>query len=298
MAELMKGETWADACKLVRGVPRFAYPIVVEVKADEIRCRVYRAFDGNIEFESYAGKPLHNLESFAHVFSLMFKAKGLTELDLGVLVNGNFNDSYRWVRSSKGWPQEKLDKKTGKIAPALTADMVEFIVFDLPGDTREFDLRLVDIDFAADGLRHYGLRATRPARAIAYSADEALAWYRHFRERGHEGAMGKTLDHLYERRRTFGWMKIKPKMDFDGEVIGINEAVSESGEPLGRAGSLTVRMADGSIAQPAGIPHTLGQLIWNNQAEYLGQWTENECMEMDRRGGYRHPVFNRFREAK
>lgn len=31
MAELMKGETWADACKLVRGVPRFQYPIIVEV---------------------------------------------------------------------------------------------------------------------------------------------------------------------------------------------------------------------------------------------------------------------------
>ena len=298
MAELMKGETWADACKLVRGVPRFQYPIIVEVKADEIRCRVYRAHGGGIEFESYAGKPLHNLESFAPFFKLLFNDKRIDELDVGVLVNGNFNDSYRWVRSSKGWPLEKLDKKTGKIAPALTADMVQFIVFDLPGDPRPFDLRLPDIDFACQGLVHYGLRATRPVRNIAHNEQQALAWYAKYREMDFEGAMGKTLDHLYERRRTFGWMKIKPKMDFDGVVTGINEAFSEAGEPLGRAGSLTVRMADGSTAQPAGIPHGLGRLIWENQAEYMGQWVEAECMERDRKGGYRHPVFDRFREDK
>lgn len=297
-AHLMKGETFEEACKLVRGKPRFEYPIVVEIKADEIRCRVYRAHGGGIEFESYAGKPLHNLESFAAQFKLMFDAMGIDELDVGVLVNGNFNDSYRWTRSSKGWPKEKLDKKTGKIAPALTADMVQFIVFDLPGDTREFVNRLPDIDFACRGLVHYGLAATRPLRAVAHSEQEALALYAGYREMGYEGAMGKTYSHLYERRRTFGWMKIKPKMDFDGVVIGINEATSEAGEPLSRAGSLTVRMADGSTAQPAGIPHGLGRLIWENQAEYLGQWTENECMERDRKGGYRHPIFNRFREDK
>ena len=35
MAQLMKGETWSDACKLVRGQPRFQYPVMVEAKRSE-----------------------------------------------------------------------------------------------------------------------------------------------------------------------------------------------------------------------------------------------------------------------
>ena len=173
MAQLMKGETWSDACKLVRGQPRFQYPVMVEAKADEIRCRVYKS-GGEILFESYAGKPLCNLAGFAVQFQLMMHHAHLTELDVGVLVNRNFNDSYRWVRSAKGFPQEKLDKGTGKVAPALTSEMVEFILFDLPESQKPFIDRLRDIDFAASGLRHYGLRCTRPARALAQTPGEVL----------------------------------------------------------------------------------------------------------------------------
>lgn len=297
MAQLMKGETFADACKLVRGQPRFQYPVMVEAKADEIRCRVYKS-GGEVLFESYAGKPLCNLDGFAVQFQLMMHHAHLTELDVGVLVNGNFNDSYRWVRSAKGFPQEKLDKGTGKVAPALTSEMVEFILFDLPESQKPFVDRLPDIDFAASGLRHYGLRCTRPARALAQTPEEVLDWYADFRAGGYEGAMAKTLDHVYARRRTFDWMKIKPKETFDGKITGFNEAVSETGAPLGRVGSINVECADGSTAAPAGIAHGLGRTLWEDQAKYIGQWIEFSCMERDRQGGYRHPIYDRFREDK
>lgn len=297
MAQLMKGETFQDACKLVRGQPRFQYPVMVEAKADEIRCRVYKS-GGTVLFESYAGKPLCNLDGFAVQFQLMMHHAHLTELDVGVLVNGNFNDSYRWVRSAKGFPQEKLDKETGKVAPALTSEMVEFILFDLPESQKPFVDRLPDIDFAASGLRHYGLRCTRPARALAQTPEEVLDWYADFRAKGYEGAMAKTLGHVYTRRRTFDWMKIKPKETFDGRITGFNEAVSEAGELLGRVGSINVECADGSTASPAGIAHGLGRTLWEDQAQYLGQWIEFSCMERDRQGGYRHPIYDRFREDK
>lgn len=297
MAELMKGETFKDALKLVRGKPRFEYPLIVEEKADEIRCRVHRV--GNrVEFLSYADKPLHNLNLFEQEFRVFMDTTGIHELDVGVLVNGNFNDSYRYTRSSSGVPKEKFDKKTQTTAPALHPDMVQFIIFDLPQNTKPFVDRMVDIDFAADGLRHYGLNCFRPARALC--ENEAQVWeaYARYRALGKEGAMGKTLDHLYERRRTFGWMKIKPSEDHDGQITGFNEAVSETGEPLGRVGSINVTCADASTASPSGIPHGLGRELWENQHKYIGQWIEFYCMERDRKGGYRHPIYNRFREDK
>lgn len=297
MSQLMKGETFEEACKLVRGKPRFEYPVMVEAKADEIRCRVYRS-GGETLFESYAGKPLCNLAGFAVQFQLMMHHAHLTELDVGVLVNGNFNDSYRWVRSAKGFPQEKLDKGTGKVAPALTSEMVEFILFDLPESQKPFVDRLPDIDLAASGLRHYGLRCTRPGRELCHTGRDVLMAYEYFRSRGYEGAMAKTLDHVYARRRTFDWMKIKPKETFDGKITGFNEAVSETGAPLGRVGSINVECTDGSTAAPAGIAHGLGRTLWEDQARYVGQWIEFSCMERDRQGGYRHPIYDRFREDK
>ena len=110
--------------------------------------------------------------------------------------------------------------------------------------------------------------------------------------------MAKTLDHVYARRRTFDWMKIKPKETFDGKITGFNEAVSETGAPLGRVGSINVECADGSTAAPAGIAHGLGRTLWEDQAKYIGQWIEFSCMERDRQGGYRHPIYGRFREDK
>lgn len=309
MAQLMKGETFKDALKLVRGQPRFEYPLIVEEKADEIRCRVRWSREvpgGKVTFESYAGKPLHNLEHFEPMFWAYFRAvhpmpdnlHHCTEFDVGVLVNGNFNDSYRYTRSSSGLPKEKFDKKTQTTAPALFPEMVQFIIFDLPENQKPFIDRMIDIDFAADGLRHYGLNCIRPARS--HCTDEAQVWeaYARYRTLGKEGAMGKTLHHTYQRRRTFDWMKIKPSEDHDGQITGFNEAVSESGQPLGRVGSINVTCADGSTAAPSGIPHALGKELWENQSRYVGQWIEFYCMERDRQGGYRHPIYHRFREDK
>lgn len=298
MAQLMKGETFKDALKLVRGKPRFEYPIMVEVKADEIRCQVIRRVPGVVEYLSYSGKPLHNLEFLTPAVELLCKDLGICELDVGIEVNGNFNDSYRWTQSSSGIPKEKFDKKTQRTSPALDVGMVKVILFDLPGSTKPFVDRLPDIDFAASGLRHYGLNCTRPARALALNEAEVWRIYNEYRELGHEGAMGKTVFHAYSRRRTYDWMKIKPSEDHDGQITGFNEAVSLEGEPLGRVGSINVTCADGSTAAPSGIPHDLGRELWENQGKYVGQWIEFYCMEIDRAGGYRHPIYHRFREDK
>ena len=162
--QLMKGETWKDALKLVRGKARFTYPIYVEVKADEIRCRVlYRREEhgpclngepGNvvlefIEYRSFSEKPLYNMQHFDMYFLEFFRQwPGCTELDIGIEVNGNFNDSYRWTQSSSGIPIEKLDKKTGKISPALHVGMVKAIVFDLPESEHMFNQRVHYIDLS------------------------------------------------------------------------------------------------------------------------------------------------------
>lgn len=300
MAKLMKGETFKDALKLVHGKPRFQYPIHVEGKADEIRCRVVRVPLGvGIRYESYAEKPLHNLDFLSKRFLDFFQRHPEhTELDVGILVNGNFNDSYRWTRSSKGIPGEKLDKKTGRVAPALFEQQVHVILFDLPNIALPFTARKVLRGEACSHLLQCGVPCSVPAGTLCFNEDQVWEVYRDFRALGLEGAMAKTLDHHYARARTYDWMKIKPSADFDGRIVKFNEAISEGGTALGRVGSIDVVCEDGSTASPAGINHTLGRELWENQEKYLGQWIEFNCMERDRKGGYRHPIYQRFREDK
>jgi hypothetical protein len=301
---LMKGKVFGEhRHKLV-------YPLIAEIKYDEIRLHVKRFpqvgapglasyIPEHVEFLSYAGKPLCNLWHWADQFFAFMVEQGVHNLDMGVLVNGNFNDAYRWCRSSTGFPQEKLDKKTGKIAPALDVSMMQFYLFDWPDSTEDFRHRIRQLDKASIYMRQFGIPVSRPTRYPCHDEQELNELFVRVREAGHEGLMVKSFEHTYQPgKRIDGWLKMKPESEADGKVVRINQAISIEGVPLDRAGSIDVEMEDGSIASPAGIPHELGALLWRHPYNYMGHWLQFKYMERDRAGGYRHPSFVRFREDK
>lgn len=281
---LMKGKVYGEHKH------KLLYPVYAEVKYDEIRLHV-RKLGLDIEFLSYAGKPLHNLDFWATDFYNLMVAEGLEHLDVGVEVNRNFDDSYRWVRSSRGIPKD------------LNHNMVRFVLFDLPewGHMR-FDSRKLAIDGVAVQGRKHNLSMDRPEGRMCHTEAELDAYFVEVRERGFEGLMVKTLDHLYYSgvgKRIDGWLKMKPEETADGVIVAVHQAISIHGEPLPRAGSVTVRLEDNSTASPAGIPHDLGADMWRYPEKYINkQWVEFKYMERDRQGGYRHPSLVRLREAK
>ncbi|QDH84562.1 putative DNA ligase [Achromobacter phage vB_AxyP_19-32_Axy21] len=213
-----------------------------------------------------------------------------------MLVGGSFAHTDRLLKQSKN-PD-----------PALLALPVTFYLFDLPLSQRTYFERIRDREIVASIGRAIGLDVRTPQRWNVNSEAEVEALFTTVREAGHEGLMVKSLDHVYQiGKRTDAWLKVKPEDDYDGEIVGFEEAVCgvdqpelglTKGDRLGRAGAVVVRLEDGSTARPHGIPHELGRHMWENQAEYLGQWCEFAAMERDRQGGYRHPVFRRLRDAK
>lgn len=282
MTELMKGHKWRDRKH------KMTYPAWVEIKHDEIRCHI-KVVAGAVTYLSFAGKPLANMQQFDALWVALAAECGITEFDCGFEVNANYNDSYRWVRSTKGLPDDLIGAST------------RFLLFDLPSMQGEkFQERMtmrhsVCVQAMAGGFENL----YQPAGSWAHTEESIDGMFRVARERGFEGLMVKSLDHLYLRgKRIDGWLKVKPEDDADGIIIDIKEAVSEEGAPLGRAGSITIRVEDGSVASPHGIAHDLGRDMWENPEKYLHQWCEFKYMERDRQGGYRHPVFHRLREAK
>lgn len=283
----MKGHRWLERKDKRKrdGTPIVQYPVCAEVKYDEIRCQVLVHTDiiagrDRVEFLSYAGKPLANMQQFANRFADIAEQSNCYEFDLGFEVNGNFNDSYRWVRSTNGIPSD------------LTNAEYKFILFDLPGIRMPFRDRILVRDSVA---LNAGLAI--PSRRVCYNEDDVFDAFQQARKLGFEGLMIKSLDHLYEPgKRTDGWLKYKPSNDEAGVIVKINEAVSLDGIPLGRAGSVDVVVADGSTASPAGINHQLGLQMFMFQEEFIGRTIDFKYMERDRQGGYRHPVFIRLRE--
>lgn len=277
--QLMKGQKWHERKQHMR------YPAWAEVKHDEIRCHVTVDEETrSVDYTSYAGKPLHNLSRFDEVWNQLADDTGIYEFDTGVEVNGNYNDSYRWVRSSRGVPKD------------LAGANVLFFLFDLPSVTGSFEKRSVErhrvmcnADFDLRIPEGWWVRSEADVDKLFYAVREA----------GYEGLMVKDMTHEYLRgKRINGWLKVKPEDDEDGVIVGFTEAVSLEGVPLGRAGSVDVLMEDGSRASPSGIAHDLGRDIFENFDKYRNQWCEFTYMERDRQGGYRHPAFKRIREAK
>ncbi len=288
--KLMKGHSWSDRFK--GKALRFGYPVVCEVKTDEIRTHFRLVRDSvtevpvAVEAVSYAGKPLHNLGSICEkLFSFMCR-HDLEELDCGVLCNGNFNDSYRLVRSSKGLPADLKDKE------------IRVILFDIPSRSYDYKtllhMRAELVYFAQNS----GLPFETPNYWFAYNEEDVMLNFATARQLGEEGLMVKTLDHMYERKRSYGWYKLKPTETYDGRITAINRAYALDGTPHDRAGSISVGLEDGSVADPSGLAHDLAADMFANPADYVGRWVEFKAMERDRKGGYRHPIFIRLREDK
>ncbi len=298
MPELMKGNTWEDRkdAKDRKGFPIVRYPIYAEIEYDEIRCHVKLhptlPYVGPVQFLSYAGKPLANMQEFAHMFRDLSERTGYIEFDCGFEVNGNFNDSYRWVRSTRGLPPDLKSHAE-----------IQFYLYDLPTNPDEYRQRKIQREWVARQVQW--LKCPSP---VLLDNEEAVdAYYNQVIEQGHEGLMLKSVSHTYERRRTDGWLKMKPEETADGRIVGVVEAVATVDDPsrgvrigdgLRRCNSVHLVLEDGSTATPHGIPHEQGRDMFQHPEKYIGEWVEFAFMERDRQGGYRHPTFKRLREAK
>lgn len=273
------------------------YPVSIDIKYDEVRCHVKVTPEG-VTFLSYAEKPLANMQEFAPLFQQVARITGFTEFDCGFEVNENFNDTYRWVRSTKKLPDD-LSKATWR-----------FFLFDLPELCSPYKYRLGSFREVADAASTWYLPGSiqLPERLEAQCEQDVYTAFEYAVSTGREGIMVKSYDHLYQRgKRIDGWWKFKPEETADGEIIALNRAYAgvdqpelgiRAGDPLDRIGSVTVRLEDGSEASPHGIPHDLGRDMLLNPQAYMHEWVEFKYMMIDRQGGYRHCVFKRLREAK
>ena len=116
---------------------------------------------------------------------------------------------------------------------------------------------------------------------------------------GYEGAVLKSLDHVYQpssgSKRSKDWLKIKPQRDSEGTIVGIIEEDSLEG---GRVGKFRVRWINNEEFDVATgkLKKETCKYIWEHKEEFVGQKLEFSFQLLSAYGVPRHAFAVKVRE--
>lgn len=296
------------------------WPVAVEPKLDGVRV-ICLVKNGTAQFFSRSGKSFpaveHLGDSVVKMLEISFKSlpadkadeygyyfdKGVDGLQMaldGEIISGSFADTVSEVRR-KGAVAEKAEYHIFDAVPysMLTADGVNHI--PLPYKQRREFVRFLVGTGGQDGLRLV-------PSYMASSHEEIQKYYTTFRAKGLEGAMVKTLEGTYYKKRSNSWMKIKNEETEDLEVIGAFEG---TGKYEGQLGGIVCRRGEVEVRVGGGFTDLDRVELWKAYREdeengaagdgsfqLIGRLAEVEFHEVTPDGSLRHPRFVRFRDDK
>ncbi len=129
--------------------------------------------------------------------------------------------------------------------------------------------------------------------AKAENMEELFVVYNKQLDDGHEGCMVKFLESPYRAKRTNAWLKLKPTITVDAEIVGF-EAGDVATKNEHRLGAFVVRRGDtGEVCRVGGgFSDAKRDEFWQNRDELLGKIIEFK--EQGARGSVAKASFPRF----
>ena len=285
----------ADRAQDMKGLKR------LEVKLDGVR--VIAVLSGNnITLYSRSGKVFDNF----------------------VDIEDELRENLRWIREALGGRQivldgeivgesfQKLMRQAHRKSDAQTQGM-RYHIFDwMPLEdferghwNRQQDRRLKALEFLADRFQSQcqNLRIM-PGMTVDLSTTEGQDIMQRFAQdavaQGYEGIMIKEHDAPYECKRTTAWLKWKPTITVDLNIVGFEEG---TGRNAGRLGAMICEGTDNGrdirVNVGSGFGDSDRSEYWTHRDSILGRVVEVQAdtVSQNQDGSYslRFPRFLRFR---
>jgi len=251
------------------------YPRIAEPKANGIRGMV-RVENGRVvSAVSREGRDLPALAGA--VVKLARSAGGPCWLDMELLADTGFAGT---LSAARGQTQARL-----ALHPL---DLVR------DGESKNLVDRLADVDavVAACG----DPRVIRLERRVVHNEAEAREAYAEYRAKGWEGAMLKSPRSLYEPgKRGDAWVKLKPALDMDCEIV---DAYEGKGKHAGSLGGFVVRTPFGVLCRVfpgKDVSNADRARLWTIRGSLRGTTCEVSYQEVLASGQLRHGRFERVR---
>lgn len=258
---------------------RVTFPVYADTKLDGVRC--IALLGDNIDLKSRNGKPFNNYKSIEDELAALGLENDVS-LD-GEITMGHFQDLMK-----------TLGKKTDGIE--LSKDAI-YNIFDIQITDMTFEYRLIILDKIRTLIDELGLKHLRVITGELIENEEELQKYYELQlENGEEGAMIKTLDGLYEFKRTYAWQKMKPEHSEDLEIVGIDEG---KGKYVGQLGAFICKLDNGdTVNVGSGLKDEERVELWPRREELIGELIEVKFQEKTKDGSMRFPIFIKFRPDK
>ena len=274
----------------------------LEVKLDGVR--VLAVVNGqSVTLYSRNGKPFENFPQIAETIE---NCRGW--------FRNNLNSGGRFVLDGEiiGRSFQELMRQAHRKSDARTDDMVYHIFDIIPLDDFERGFwnaqqhkRISILDRAADALRHKTtLLKIMPGMEVDLDTAEGRSQMRQFADeavkQGYEGIMIKDLDAPYQCRRSSFWMKWKPTITVDLNIVGFEEG---TGRNQGRLGAIICEGVDNGrdirVNVGSGLSDSDRDEYWNARRDLVGRVVEvqADAVTQNQDGSYslRFPRFLRFR---
>lgn len=268
------------------------WPVAVEPKIDGVRCLVMVEPNGTSEvdvaFFSRTGKEFTTFGLVAEQIRARW-AQDEKLRERGWIIDceidsGQFNETVSQAR-----------KKEGDAADAVARifDLVPVDVWNGERACPDYGVRRRAIE-AIFGVGSFD-RLQPVQQWICHTVEEIMQHNNRIQAEGGEGVIVKPLDHLYERKRSYNWLKVKGFETFDLVITGFFEG---QGKYAGQMGGVIVKHGDVEVRVGGGWTDDDRQVMWADQASFKGRMIEVGCHEVTPDGSLRHPRFVRFRDDK
>lgn len=289
------GAVWTFDCMLAHKFEAKrikSWPVITEPKIDGVRClimaRPVAGVGWDIGFFSRTGK---EFTAFDHMRAPLGELMARAGIDAPMVFDceidsGTFNDT---VSQARRKDVEALD------AVARCFDIISANDWEGGSPTPEYGIRRAMLEHIIGKDEPHNPMFQVLPQWLCHSEDEVMQHNARIQAAGGEGVIVKPVDHLYERKRSYSWLKVK---GFETHDLIVTDVFEGQGKYEGQLGGLIVDFNGVDVRVGGGISDEERKLIWASPGDYIGRMIEVGAHEQTPDGSLRHPRLIKWRWDK